>query len=415
MTSDARTEWRNAWPIPFAGAICYAIASIYFYSMGMFIAPIEKELGWSRAQISSAFVILSAVGVFANPLMGRVLDRYGSRRVALFGMSVHCAAFSAMSLVESLWMWWFLWGLAAVGGAAVSAMVWVAATVSRFDKARGLALAITLCGAGIGASAAPLLASGFIADYGWRGAYARLGAGMAAVALPLILLLFYDACDLRRRSGEPVHAPAQRALVGGSSYLEALWSMQFIKLALSTLLLSVPMFAISANLIPILASLGIDNVVAASAAAAFGMGSLAGRAGTGLLLDRVNPTILGAVIFALPIAGLVLLMSGAAIAPAVIIGAATLGLALGGEIDIVAYLTSRYMAETEFASLFGIIVTMQILALGIGPFAVNYGFDLTGSYSSFLVAALPCFALASMMILSLGKPRITVGQPAEAA
>lgn len=415
MTSGARVEWLHGWPIPFIGAVCYAVASIYFYSMGTFIAPIEKELGWSRAQISSGFVILSAVGVFANPLMGRVLDRYGARRVALFGMSVHCAALSALSLVESLWMWWFLWGLAAVGGAAVSAMVWVAATVSRFDKARGLALAITLCGAGLGAAAAPLLTNEFVAQYGWRGAYLRLGAGMAAITLPLILLSFYDASDLRRKRVETVHASAQRASSGGSSYLEAMRSTQFIKLALSTLLLSVPMFAISANLIPILASFGIDKLVAASAAAAFGMGSLAGRAGTGLLLDRVNPTILGAVIFALPIGGLILVMSSAAIAPAVIAGSAILGLALGGEIDIVAYLTSRYMAASEFASLFGIIVTMQILALGIGPFLVNYIFDLTGAYSGFLFAALPCFALASMMLLTLGQPRTTASQLVEAA
>ena len=112
MTVSARNEWRNAWPIPFVGATCYAVASIYFYSMGMFLAPIETELGWSRAQISSAFVILSAVGIVANPLMGQVLDRYGSRRVALFGMSLHCASLSAMSVVESLWTWWLLWGLA---------------------------------------------------------------------------------------------------------------------------------------------------------------------------------------------------------------------------------------------------------------------------------------------------------------
>jgi predicted MFS family arabinose efflux permease len=133
-----------------------------------------------------------------------------------------------------------------------------------------------------------------------------------------------------------------------------------------------------------------------------GIGSIAGRLVTGVLLDRINGSIVGAVGFSLPILVLLTLILAAANIPITAAAALLFGLTLGCEIDVLGYLTSRHFGMRNFGAVFGMLVGLQSLAVGAGPAIAAFVFDRTGSYQLVLIGLVPVFAASAILISTLG-------------
>lgn len=403
MRDPVRAEWRAGWPLPLASALGLAVSVTHIYTAGLFIAPLEQEFGWSRTAITSGLSIISLFSVCLAPFMGMAIDRWGSRRIGLPGILLYCGAVASLSLATgSLWSWWALWVLLALGSICTKATVWTTAVASRFDEARGFALAITLCGAGVGSAVLPIMAVAFLSEFGWRGAYVAMGAVLAAVSVPVLFFFFYDAGDTKGkaegtgRSGDRSHLP-------GLGIREAMLSTRYLRLAVASLAAVSAVTALMVHLVPILSSRGMDMAAAAAAASLVGIGSVTGRLGAGYLLDRMSGPLIGAIAFTMPIlVALALLHVDASPQMAMPI-AFLLGLSVGGEVDVIAYLTTRFFGLRNFGTLFGTLVGMQSLAVGIGPVLAGYVYDQTASYDWVLIGVVPVFALAALMVGTLGR------------
>lgn len=182
-------------------AACMGVAlnTLYLYTLGVLIEPIENEFGWSRAAISLGLTIISVCTVIGSPFIGRLIDTAGARRIALAGVALYSTALMALPFSgPSVWTWWLGWLFVAVGSILIKPTVWSAAIVSRFEKHRGIALALALCGSGLASLAGPPLVHGLTEAYGWRSAYWAIGGFGWLIVLPLIWFLFFDARDLGR-------------------------------------------------------------------------------------------------------------------------------------------------------------------------------------------------------------------------
>ena len=394
-------EWREGWPLPLVSAIGLGIGVAQIYSFGLFIAPLQNAFGWSRTAASSGLTVLSAVLLLA-PVAGTLIDRWGPRRIAIPGMLFYCLALAALSLTgASLWTWWLLWGLIGFGTLTIQPTTWLSAVTSRFDQARGLALSVAMCGSGLAAMILPLVTNHLLLSFGWRGAYMALGGIFAAVSIPLLLLFFRDARDLTAKSAGPgskSRAPAAIAI----ALAEAARSSRFWKLAIVSFLVVAAITALLVHFVSIMTWKGLSRTHAAEMAGLIGIGSIAGRLITGVLLDRINGSIVGAVGFSLPILVLLTLIfmdASMALTAAV---ALVFGLTLGCEVDVLGYLSSRHFGLRSFGSVFGTFIGLQSLAVGVGPAAAAYVFDRTGSYHLVLVGLIPVFALSAILISSLG-------------
>ena len=67
-------------------------------TFGVFLKPLSQEFGWSRTQISLAFSLFTLGVTITLPLIGRLVDRFGARKVImsaalLFGLSVVSLSF----------------------------------------------------------------------------------------------------------------------------------------------------------------------------------------------------------------------------------------------------------------------------------------------------------------------------------
>jgi len=139
-----------------------------------------------------------------------------------------------------------------------------------------------------------------------------------------------------------------------------------------------------------------------------GLSTLVGRPFVGLLLDRIFAPQAAAAFFLAPLVGLPLLATGSGSAPA--IGAALLGLALGTEIDLIAFLTTRYLGQRAFGEIYGYLFTAFVLGSSVGQFIGDVSFDRLGSYTPALIGFAAALVGAAFLINRLG-PYVYLPQP----
>lgn len=394
-------EWRHYGYLPFVAALGYATSVIHVYSMGPFFEPLQQAFGWSRGQISLGLTVSSFVSaVFCIPL-GMLVDRIGPRRIGLIGVLLMTGVFALLSTsTGSVPNWLLLWALLAIATVGVQATVWTSAVTSRFEKSRGMALAITLSGASLSAALFPLIATWLITHHGWRVGFAGLAGFWAALVLPILLLFFRGARDRSAKGGTE---PAARALIG-LTLAEGLRSIALYKLLLAAGLFSFTAVGTLVHFVPILTGAGVPRMEAAGIAGLIGIFSIFGRLGTGFLLDRFRAQHVGACVFLLPVIGLSLLLIDAANPLYQTLAAASIGLTLGAEVDVIAYLAAKHFGLRNFGALYGALVMALSLGTAVGPLLAGTIFDRVGSYAPFLMLDIGLMTLSALTLLTLGPP-----------
>ena len=399
LEGDAGAEWRQRWPVVLAACAGMAVTTINTYSLGVFMQPLEQEFGWTRAQISTGHAIAAVATIVLAPFLGVAIDRFGPRRIGLFGVSMLCILTALLSRAgPDIASWNAIWAALALMTVFILPSIWTAAVASFFSAGRGLAFAVVLCGSGLSSIVTPMLAYELIENFGWRTAYVALAGIWAAVTLPLLLFFFTSKTDLARR--HPQAAARSRAPI--DPLRSGLISPRFLQLAIATLLIASVVVTLAVSLVPVLSSNGLTRAEAAAAAALLGIASITGRLTSGYLLDRMEGRFLAAFAVSMPILACAILILApgsvfAATAAVLIIGAA-----MGAELDFVAYLTSRYFKLENFGLLFGTLTGVTTFAAGFGPLALNIVYDNVQSYIPALWAAFPMCALSALLFFLLG-------------
>lgn len=403
LEGNARAEWRQHWPVVIAAMSGVAMSTINSYSTGVFIEPLQQAFGWSRAEISLGPALTAPVIIVFASLIGVAIDRFGPRRLGIIGVTALFLLNLLLSTVgPSIWSWWAVWAVIAFGNLFIQPSVWTAAVSGMFSAGRGLALAIALCGSGVASIVTPYLTYALIARFGWRMGFVGLACFWGMIAIPLIYFLFTSVKDRARLNSRAAttQVPMPAALPGEGR--RQLTSWRFIRLALAGGLIASVVMSLVANLVPVLTWNGLTRAQAAGIAPLLGITSIAGRLLIGYLLDRMPGTILAALSVVLPIGASLLLLTLHGSLPAAAAAVLITGLTLGAELDLVAYLTSRYFGLQNFGLLFGTIGGLITLAGALTPLAMNMVYDSTASYAGALWAYLPICLVSAALFLSLG-------------
>ena len=162
MTKAKQTSgkvFHGWWVVLVAGVgLSLSYGPIIVTTFGVFLKPLSQEFGWSRAEVSLAFSlsILAMTGV--GPLIGRLVDRLGARRVIvllvlIFGLGVISFDF----LSASLWHFYAIYLVIGVAGSGTTPVPYSQVIARWFDKKRGLALGLAMAGIQLGAFITPPL------------------------------------------------------------------------------------------------------------------------------------------------------------------------------------------------------------------------------------------------------------------
>jgi MFS family permease len=374
------------WWVVFAAAVGIAlhIGPIVVGTFGVFLKPLNQEFGWSRGQISFAFSLFAIAGAVSAPVVGRLVDYAGARRVVLPATSLYGLGVLALALLSGhIWLLYTIYLYIGVVGSGTTPIPYAKVITRWFDRRRGLALGLTVAASSLSLAAMPSLAQALIVALGWRHAYVII-ALMVLGAIPVIALLL-------RESPQTMGLEPDGATTGQTSdarpydgdedvaFSQAWRSNTFWLIAGPFFLMSLSFHGCIVHLVPLLTDRGVSPRDAATAASLVGVGGLVARLGSGLLLDLFFAPSVAVSLFSSSTIGLILLWSGA---PGFVPFAAgfLVGIGQGAELDIIPYMVSRYFGSAAFAHIYGYLFASFLLGAVLGPPLMGFGFDMIGSY-----------------------------------
>ena len=405
VRSTARDELRRGWPTILAAAlgVSVGLTGLPFYTFGTFIKPLGDSFGWLRSEIALGMLFLSAGTVLTGPLIGMLIDRFGVRIVALPSLIGLAIGFVALSQAgPSLSSYYAGWLLVALLGCATTPLAWTRAIGMHFDQARGLALGLALTGTGFAGIFGPIAMQRVLAAYDWRAGYLAMAAFVVLVVLPIAAL------GLRGERGGTTGKPlAARA---GMRWQQALATRSFWVIAASIFLMIMAQASATVHFVPMLTDGGLPPAVAASTLGLLGVSIIVGRVVVGLLVDRVHAPRVASLFFVLPALALALLLWRID-ATTARTAAVLLGLAAGAEVDLLAYLVSRYFGLKAYGVIYGAQLSAFGIGAGLGPPLTGLVYDSTQSYSAALIAGICLFLAGAALVATLGRYPVFAADP----
>ena len=406
--NDERPRFFYGWVIVLTSGIGLLLgyAPVFVYSFSVFIKSLAQDFHASRTSISFAFTLANLMQSIGAPLIGRLVDRFGVRRVVvpstvIFGLILISFKYFSTSLWQ-LYAFFIVIGFIGTGAAPVPYGI----VVSRwFDKRRGLALGLMMMGLSCGAILMPPIGQRLIILFGWRTAYAIVGFVVLAISVPIVGIFLKDSPEKMGLEPDGVpHLnanPEDRTEHQGVNWPVARMQPTFWFLASAFFLVSASVHACVIHLVPMLTDHGISVERAAFASSLLGVALLIGRVFTGYFLDRFFGPYVAMLLFCGVAVGIFLLSTGAGGSLAML-AAFLVGLGMGAEADIIAYLTSRYFGLRSFGEIYGYLFATFTLAGALGPVLMGVGFDRLGSYRAPLLFFLAATLVATALLTRLG-------------
>ena len=402
------------WWIVLIGALglCLGDGPIVVLTFGVFFKTLAQAFHADRAAVSFAFTVHNVIVAGSVPLIGWLIDHMGARRVILVGTTLYAVVLLLSQTVGThvAYLYVLFAALGLVAGS--TSPVPYGTVVSRwFDKRRGLALGVMAVGLGIGGVVTPVVAEKLIAAAGWRVAYASFGGAALIIAIPIVALFLKDTPEQKGlcRDGRFAVAAEPHEELEGLSWNETWHDGMFWLLLSAFFLAGGSVFACALHLSALLTDRGMSSGSAAVAMSLMGAAVFVGRITAGYFLDRIFAPRLAMVFFGGAALGILLLWSGSTGA-VVLIGTFLLGLGMGAEVDVIAYLMSRYFGLRSLGTAFGFGFGSFALSGAVGVFVMGEGFELTHSYSLPLAGCFVGELAAIALMARLGPYRYSVHQ-----
>ncbi|MEB6590671.1 MULTISPECIES: MFS transporter [Pseudomonas] len=411
MTTDTRerqragndfSEFRRGWRIVVLGlfGICTSITAALLYAFGTLVIPLEQAFGWSRGDLQASISFLFAGVAISTQMVGWLYRRYGLRRVAIVSIMLQIFGYFAITQIQGSIAWLYLAFFSMpIVCAGTIAITWTQLVNLWFERNRGLALAVILCGTGLMAMILPPLLSRMIGAYGWQAGFIALGAMPLLFTLPLALMWLRMPVDVA--AADPLSAQPQPSL-SGMSFRQALRSGKYWGFNIA-LILSVSLtVGMVTNIVPMLQSKGLSAQQASQIFSTFGISIIGGRLLVGYLLDRYSPSLVAAVSLALPALGCaIFFFGGSQHVPLLMLATLCIGASAGAEFDLAAFLMARYFGLKDYARIFGLHLCLITIVSGLVPMLFGYLFDVYGSYSAVLVSCFFCAIIGPIILLWL--------------
>src|SRR3954451_1274850 len=155
----AVAEWRAKWTLVFAATLGFSVVGMSIYSLGAFFKPLHEAFGWDRTLISAGPTVYATTSLVCQPFVGRMIDRWGPRRIALIGVVLSAITYALFATANgSPTGWLLLWPVYSLSVQLILMSTWSSAVASEFEAGRGLALAFTLGGSALSGVIAPISA-----------------------------------------------------------------------------------------------------------------------------------------------------------------------------------------------------------------------------------------------------------------
>ena len=417
MAGPRRRRVHRAWIVAAVTFLVLLTSAAFRSSLGVLLVPIEDDLGWTRAQTSTAVSLNLLVYGVTAPFAAALLERIGVRRTAVGALLLIAAGCLATMVMRAPWQLSVLWGLVVGAATGSVALVFGAIVADRwFTTRRGFVVGI------LGAAWAtgqlvflPLLAAA-VEAWGWRAA--SLAIALACIALlPLVATVLrdrpedvglsaYGAVPSERAPRDEAPPPSAGAAVAHAVAVlrEVFWTRPFLLLAGTFFICGwTTNGIISSHFVPAAHDHGMGATTAAGLLAVVGVFDIVGTIGSGWLTDRIDPRKLLAAYYGLR--GLALLavpaLLGPSVAPPLLVVVALFGLDWVATVPPTVALSRLAFGEERGGIVFGWVFAAHMVGASAAAVVSGGLRSALGSYTSawLLAGALAAAAAAASLAL----------------
>ncbi|MEM7775034.1 MAG: MFS transporter [Pseudomonadota bacterium] len=399
----------------FYGWIIVGLASFGVFSSGpgqshtfsAFVEPISRDLGISSATIATAYGLATLAAAFALPMMGRLVDRQGAKRMLLVivgGLGIACLFFGAAAN--------FLWlavgfGLLRFLGQG-SLMLVCANLVSQwFSKSRGFAMSLMALGFGVSMAVHPPLSQYLITEIGWRWAWVVLGLITWATMLPAVWLLVHntpESVGLRPDGEEPdtsstAGATGATADLNGLSLPGALKTSAFYILAAGWCAIAMLVTTLHFYQVTILTDQGLDAGTAARIFPISAITMVLVMPLVGKMFDNLKTRYVIALGLFATAASLVTITFATDLLSATVY-AVIFGANNALSMTMFGYVWPRYFGRKHLGSIQGTGQLVGVVGASLGPLPVGLAYDLVGNATSTLQVLAVYPAVAGLIAIA---------------
>ncbi len=392
---------------------------------GALIVPFEADFGWDRASIS-AIVALSIIGYgLGAPLSGALVDRLGPRAVMALGLALIAAGLAPMVVMRDFWQFGVAWGMVtAFGTGAVASVIGTTLALRWFRTHRGLVVGLFSAAASMGQLIfLPSIVAMTVA-FGWRTAIAVVAVIVAALVIPVALLVRNRPEDRGLRpvgddGADTAALVADRAADSRRTPLAAaLRTRDFWLLASSFFVCGYTSNGlIGTHLIPHAVEHGFSEVTAASAVGLMGLMNVVGTLASGWLTDRYDNRRLLATYYAFRAVAIFFL-------PFVVEEPQLYGFAVVYGLDWIAtvpptanLIASRF-GRASVGTIYGWVYFSHMVGAAIAAFIGGVAREVLGDYTLVFLSAGALGLVAAGLALSItesGRRSSVAREPAAAA
>lgn len=374
---------------------------ILFYSYGVLLVPMERDLGWSRSALTGAFSIALLVSALLTIPVGRWLDRHSPRALmatAATAAAVLVAAWGAVSNRAGFYAIWI--ALGACMAVLFYEPAFTVLTKQFAGAARNRAVMAVTLAAGLASTIFGPLTAWLERTLGWRGATLALGALLGLVCVPLFVRGLRPPLPADDASVPETHvAPVVPTLPG-----EAVRSSRFWLLTGAYLLGAITTFGVAVHLVPYLIEREWTAGSAATVLGAVGFVQVLGRSMFSRLVSRLPAGPLGTWVLAAKATGLavlVLVPGGAGVVVFVAVYGAANGL---GTLTRAVVIADLYGTE-HYGAISGVLSAITAVGGALSPFAIAGAIEAVGSDDAVLLGLVALCAIAAAGNAAAVSPR----------
>ncbi len=403
--------------------VCLGLLYGIWYSYAVFLVALIEEFGWSRSVTAGAMSVFILVHGFFGPVAGRLVERFGARRLIMAGALLMTAGLVITSQITN---WWQLYlGFGVITAIGLGACGWVPTVVLMgkwFPHKIGSALGIVTAGIGVGILGLVPLVNLLIETYGWRAAFLVLAFLVLVVVTPIAVCVLHDPRALPGKN----HYGGSTAATANSSATDVAtndWTVgsavrsrgfRFVALAFFTgatisQMLLMHQFAFMVDQ-------GVDKMLASMIGGLIGFVSVPAKIMWGTLSDRLgreSTYTLGLTCVFLSVVALALV----AWVPGLLMPlmfAVLVGLGYSVHAPLIPAVARDMFAGPRFPTIFGTISVFSSLGGATGAWLGGALHDLFGNYGPMLVLA-ACLAVIAPWLLWVAAPRRPERPPASGA
>ena len=390
------------------GGMSMNLALGTLYAWSVFVAPLEKEFGWKRADTSMVFTIAVVVFALTFILAGRLQDKFGPFWVSLTGGVLVSLGFFLCAFTHSLTYLYVCFGVIGGLGNGFGYATPIPVMAKWFPDKRGLAVGLAVGGYGGGSAIfGPLANLKLIPAYGVHTTFMILGGIFLVMTVFGAFLLHNPPAGYKPAGWAPTPAAKASATTYEFSPSEVLRTPAFYLMWVAYALGASAGLMVISQLVPFAKSVGIASAAIATMGLVVGaFGNASGRILSGWMSDALGRlNVLRLMIAISMIAMPILYLVGGSVAPLYVM-VFIVYWCYGTQLSVNASTTSDFWGTKNAGLNYGMLFTAWGVAGIIGPRIAGVLFDKYKNYQMAFYTAAVLALVALLCELAAKRPAV---------